>query len=213
MYTDGNIAIGNAAGNGPRIGNDPLVTESALQVCNYRVDLPTQFGVHLGTDYGTWDCGISLCAEYNTNKAHIDFTYANNTSPHLGQIAYDNSLNNMTCKTNKVNEMVLDSSGRITLGSLTPGVLGSALSVNGSSYVSGDHRVKGTITTQQHLYLSNLSAKIGVGVASAESSIHTSNLKVITPATMGIHLGMDSATGAAGIEIVAASTTQRLYRF
>ena len=50
MYTDGNIAIGNAAGNGPLIGNDPLVTESALQVCNYRVGLPTQYGIHLGTD-------------------------------------------------------------------------------------------------------------------------------------------------------------------
>ena len=68
MYTDGNIAIGNAAGNGPLAGNDPLVTESALQVCNYRVDLPTQFGVHLGTDYGTWDCGVSLCTEYNTKR-------------------------------------------------------------------------------------------------------------------------------------------------
>jgi hypothetical protein len=28
---------------------------------------------------------------------------------------------------------------------------------------------------------------------------------------MGIHLGMDSITGAAGIEIVAASTTQNAY--
>ena len=28
---------------------------------------------------------------------------------------------------------------------------------------------------------------------------------------MGIHLGMDSVTGAAGIEIVAASTTQNAY--
>ena len=113
----------------------------------------------------------------------------------------------MTFKTNTANGMVLDSSGRLTVGSLTPSALTAALNVNGSSYVSGDHLVKGTITTQQHLYLSNLSAKIGVGVASAESSIHTANLKVITPTTMGIHLGMDSATGAAGIEIVAASKT------
>ena len=117
----------------------------------------------------------------------------------------------MTFKTNKVNGMVLDSTGRLTLGSLTPGVSGSALSVNGSSYVSGNHLVKGTITGQENLYLSNLSGKIGVGVGSAESSIHTANLKVITPTTMGIHLGMDSATGAAGIEIVAASTTQNAY--
>jgi hypothetical protein len=44
MYTDGYIVIGNVA------GNSPLVTESALQVCNYRLDIPTQFGVHIGTD-------------------------------------------------------------------------------------------------------------------------------------------------------------------
>ena len=211
MYTDGYIAIGNVAGNGPLAGNDPLITESALQVCNYRVALPTQFGVHLGTDYGTWDCGISLCSEYDTNKSHIDFTYAKNTSPYLGQIGYDNTLNNMTFITNKIKGMVLDSTGRLTLGTLTPGVSGSALSVNGSSYVSGAHLVKGTITGQENLYLSNLSGKIGVGVGSAESSIHTANLKVLIPSTMGIHLGMDSATGAAGIEIVAASTTQNAY--
>ncbi len=36
MYTDGYIAIGNV------FGNSPLVTESALRVCNYRIDIPTQ---------------------------------------------------------------------------------------------------------------------------------------------------------------------------
>ena len=103
MYTDGYIVLGNQA------GNSPLVYESALQVCNYRVELPTQFGVHLGTDYGTWDCGMSLCPQYVGNKAHIDFTYVGNTTLYLGQIGYDNTLNNMTFKTNKVNGMVLDS--------------------------------------------------------------------------------------------------------
>ena len=48
-------------------------------------------------------------------------------------------------------------------------------------------------------------------VAVAERSIHTMNLNITTPSTMGIHLGMDSVTGAAGIEIVAASTTQNAY--
>ncbi len=54
MYTDGYIVVGNVA------GNSLLVTESALQVCAYRVGTPTQFGVHSGTDYGTWDCGMSF---------------------------------------------------------------------------------------------------------------------------------------------------------
>ena len=67
MYTDGYVAIGNVA------GNSPLVTESALQVCNYRADIPTQFGVHIGTDYGTWDCGMNICSGYASNNAHIDF--------------------------------------------------------------------------------------------------------------------------------------------
>ena len=116
---------------------------------------------------------MSLCPQYVGNKAHIHFTYVGNTTSYLGQIGYDNTLNNMTFKTNKVNGMVLDSTGRLTLGSLTPGVSGSALSVNGSSYVSGDHLVKGSITIQQNLFLQNLSGKIGVGVAVAESSIHT----------------------------------------
>ena len=74
--------------------------------------------------------------------------------------------------------------------------------------------MQGTLTTQQNIYLSGTGSKIGVGVAVAESSIHTMNLKATTPTTMGIHLGMDTVTGAAGIEIVAASTTQkRLHRF
>ena len=134
-------------------GNSPLVTESALQVCSYRVDIPTQFGVHIGTDYGTWDCGMSLCPQYVGNKSHIDFTYVGNTTSYLGQIGYDNTLNNMTFKTNKVNGMVLDSSGRLTVGTLTPSALTSALNVNGSSYVSGDHLVKGSITIQQNFFV------------------------------------------------------------
>ncbi len=50
-----------------------------------------------------------------------------------------------------------------------------------------------------------------MGVAIAESCIQAVNLKVTTPSTMEIHLGMDSTTGAAGIEIVAASTSQNAY--
>ncbi len=41
--------------------------------------------------------------------------------------------------------------------------------------------------------------------------IQTADVKVTTPTVMGIHLGMESTTGAAGIEIVAASPTQSAY--
>ena len=105
--------------------------------------------------------------------------------------------------------MVSVSLGRLTLGSVTPSAI-STLYVSGS-YITGNELVQGTITTQQNIYLQSVSGKIGVGVAVAESSIHTMNLKKTTPTTMGIHLGMDSTTGAAGIEIVAASTTQNAY--
>ena len=84
--------------------------------------------------------------------------------------------NNMTFKTNKVKGMVLDSLGRLSLGSVTPSAI-STLYVSGSSYITGNELVQGTITTQQNLHLQSLSGKIGVGVAVAESSIHTMNLK------------------------------------
>ncbi len=74
LYTDGYVVIGNVA------CNSTLVTESALQVCSYRQDIPTQFGVHIGTDYGTWDCGMNICSGYDSNKAHIDFSYVGNTA-------------------------------------------------------------------------------------------------------------------------------------
>ena len=70
--------------------------------------------------------------------------------------------------------MVLDSLGGLTLGSVTPSAT-STLHVSGSSYITGNQLVQGTITTQQNLYLQNLSGKIGVGVAVAESSIQTMN--------------------------------------
>ncbi len=68
MYTDGYAAIGNVAGNSPQ------VTESALQVCSFRQPIPTQFGIHIGTDSGTWDCGMNICSGYAANKAHIDIS-------------------------------------------------------------------------------------------------------------------------------------------
>ena len=86
------------------------------------------------------------------------------------------------------------------MGSVTPSAI-STLYVSGSSYITGNQFVGGTISTNQHVYLNSVNAKLGVGLGSAESSIQTANLKVTTPTTMGIHLGMDSVTGAAGIEI------------
>ena len=74
MYSDGYIAIGNVAGNSPQ------VTESALQVCNFREPIPTQFGLHLGTDSGTWDCGMNICAGYAATNTHIDFSHVGNTT-------------------------------------------------------------------------------------------------------------------------------------
>ena len=61
------------------------------------------------------------------------------------------------------------------------------------------------------MLLAGSTSKVVVGAAIAESCIQALNLKATTPTSMGIHLGMDSTTGAAGIEIVAASTTQNAY--
>jgi len=54
------------------------------------------------------------------------------------------------------------------------------------------------------------SQKLGIGV-DAESSIHTQGLKVITPTKLGVHVGMDSAAGSAGITLAAADATQSSY--
>ena len=113
-----------------------------MQVCNYRMDIPTQFGVHIGTDYGTWDCGMNICSGYDTDKARTDFSYVGNTTSFNGQIGYDNSLNNMTFKTHKVNGMVLDSLGRLTLGSVTPSAT-STLFIGGNSYIKGNELLTG----------------------------------------------------------------------
>ncbi len=83
--------------------------------------------------------------------------------------------------------------------------------MNGSSSITGIEFVSGTIQTNQNIYVNSVNAKLGVGLGSAESSIQTANLKVTTPTTMGIRLGLDRTTGAAGIEIVAPSTTQNAY--
>ena len=107
LITSGYLAIGST------------VQESALQVCTFRQPIPTELGLHLGTDSGTWDCGMNICTG-NAANAHIDLSYVCNTTSYNGQIGYDNSTNNMIFKTNKVYGMALDSIGRLTLGSTTP---------------------------------------------------------------------------------------------
>jgi hypothetical protein len=83
----------------------PSVLESALQVCNYRTVLPTQYGVHAGRDWaefpGSSNCGINICAD-NTGVSHLDFSYVGNTNYYNGQITYDNSANTMQFFTNQV---------------------------------------------------------------------------------------------------------------
>ena len=156
---------------------------------------------------------MNICTG-NAANAHIDFSYVGKTTSYNGQIGYDNSTNNMIFKTNKVYGMALDSMGRLALGSTTPIPTSVTLYVSGNSYISGDDYVNGTITTNKNVLLASSTSKVVVGAAIAESCIQALNLKATTPTSMGIHLGMDSTAGAAGIEIVAASTTQkRLHRF
>ena len=61
---------------GKCVVGSPSVSESALQVCNYRTVLPTQYGVHAGRDWaefpGSSNCGINICAD-NTGVSHLDF--------------------------------------------------------------------------------------------------------------------------------------------
>ena len=132
LITSGYLAIGST------------VQESALQVCSFREPIPTQFGIHIGTDSGTWDCGMNICSGFVANNTHIDFSYVGNTTSFNGQIGYDNTSNNMTFKTNKVNGMVLDSLGRLTLGSVTPSAV-STLFVSGHSYLKGNETLAGTL--------------------------------------------------------------------
>ena len=61
-----------------------------------------------------------------------------------------------------------------------------------------------------NLVFGNIAQKVGVGV-DAESSIQTQGFKVITPTTHGVHIGMDSAAGSAGITLAAASSSQSSY--
>ena len=55
-----------------------------------------------------------------------------------------------------------------------------------------------------------IAQKLGIGV-DAESSVQTQGLKVITPTTHGVHIGMDSAAGNAGLTLAAASSSQSSY--
>jgi hypothetical protein len=149
---------------GKCVVGSPSVSESALQVCNYRTVLPTQYGVHAGCDWaefpGSSNCGINICAD-NTVVSHIDFSYVGNTNYYNGQITYDNSANTMQFFTNQVKGMVLHSQGRLTLGSYDP--LGSStLYVSGGSYMLGNLSVNGSITTPQNMYFNGVNSKIGI---------------------------------------------------
>ncbi len=128
------------------------MTESASSVYNNRQDIPTQFGVHIGTDYATWNCGMSLCNGNNVDRAHIHVSYVGNSNSYNGQIGYFNALNKLTFITNKVNGMVLDSLGRLTLGSVTTSAT-STLYVGGSSDITGNELAKGTISTNHKTYV------------------------------------------------------------
>ena len=76
-----------------------------------------------------------------------------------------------------------------------------------SLYVSGSSRITNDLVLDGNLVFGNIAQKIRVGV-DAESSIQTQGLKVITPTKQGVHIGMDSAAGNAGITLAAASATQ-----
>ena len=115
---------------------------------------------------------------------------------------------------NATKGMVLDSLGRLTLGGTTANGSTSTLYVSGSSQITGNELVHGTISTNQNIYLNAVGGKIGVlngALGSAESSIQTAGLKATLPTTMGVHLGMDSLTTAAGMTLCAASSSQNAY--
>jgi hypothetical protein len=112
---------------------------------------------------------------------------------------------------NATKGMVLDSLGRLTLGGTTANGSTSTLYVSGSSQITGNELVHGTISTNQNIYLNAVGGKIGVlngALGSAESSIQTAGLKATLPTTMGVHLGMDSLTTAAGMTLCAANSVQ-----
>jgi hypothetical protein len=48
-------------------------------------------------------------------------------------------------------------------------------------------------------------------LGSAESSIQTAGLKATLPTTLGVHLGMNSSTGDAGVSVVASNISQNSY--
>ena len=82
---------------GSCVVGDGAASESALQVCNYRKLLPTQYGVHMGRDWnespGSDNCGRNICANTNAGVSHLDFSYVGNTNYYNGQITYDNNAN------------------------------------------------------------------------------------------------------------------------
>ena len=75
----------------------------------------------------------------------------------------------------------------------------------------GNLSVIGSITATQNVYLNGVNSKIGIALGSAESSIQTAGLKTTTPTALGVHLGMDSLTGAAGVSVVATNISQSSY--
>ena len=77
-------------------------------------------------------------------------------------------------------------------------------------YILGNEFVNGTIRTNQNIYLNCVHSKIGIALGSAESSIQTAGLKTTTPSALGVHLGMDSLTGSAGVSVVATNISQNI---
>jgi hypothetical protein len=68
-----------------------------------------------------------------------------------GGLGYDNPTNIMYFTTNKTYGMVLDSLGRLTLGGTTANGSTSTLYVSGSSQITGNALVNGTISTNQNV--------------------------------------------------------------
>ena len=188
--------------------------ESALVVVGSKSQAPTTFGIHMGTD-NTTNCGITICAAGTTpssSYSHIDFSYAGNLNWFNGSIGYDNGLNLMYFQTNQQSaSMLLDSAGRLTLGANGSALASTTLYVSGSSYISGTETVNGNLVAQSNILMSGSSQKMGIGTSSPASALQVMGLKPVTPATQGIHLGMESASSNAGLSLIAANNTQYSY--
>ena len=61
-----------------------------------------------------------------------------------------------------------------------------------------------------YIYI-GVNSKIGIALGSAESSIQTAGLETTTPSALGVHLGMDSLTGSAGVSVVATNISRNSY--